>query len=166
MRRIAVIDSQVLINLVHLHLAEKLVFYFDAVYVPRRVQEEVNKKRRFRRLHLSRLFRRGLFRRCAFADETNVRLLIPPLDRGEAERLVQAREREVKFVITDDLDARRISERQGLTPIGTARLLARLHLEGHAEDAKLLVYKLRRDLRCRISDVVVEEAIASAHLAI
>ena len=73
MRRTAVIDSQVLINLVHLRL-DNLVFYFETVYVPREVQEEVNKKNRFRRTHLNRLYSGGLFCRCAFADEINVLL--------------------------------------------------------------------------------------------
>ena len=91
---------------------------------------------------------------------------MPPLDRGEAEGLVQAQENEVGFFITDDLDARKISEKRGLTPIGTARLLARFHLEGHAEDVNLLVQKLRADLHSRISNAVVEEAQAIAHLPI
>jgi hypothetical protein len=67
MRRTAVIDSQVLINLVHLRLADHLVFYFETVYVPREVQEEVNKKNRFRRTHLNRLYSGGLFCRISNA---------------------------------------------------------------------------------------------------
>jgi predicted nucleic acid-binding protein len=70
--------------------------FFDVVYVPRAVQREVNRKGRFR-YHLNKLYRTGLFCRCEAADETNVRLLLPELDEGEAEALIQAQEREAVF---------------------------------------------------------------------
>ena len=46
--RIAVVDTSPLINLTHLNLARDLALFFDRVYVPRAVQEELNKKGRFR----------------------------------------------------------------------------------------------------------------------
>jgi hypothetical protein len=48
MKRIAVVDSSPLINLVHLELADTLHLYFDTIYVPRMVHGEVNRKSRFR----------------------------------------------------------------------------------------------------------------------
>ncbi len=88
--RKAVIDSSSLINLVHLELAAKLSQYFQVVYVPRRVQVEVNRRSRFR-YRLNKLYRTALFQRCVVADEVRVQLLTGPaeseLHEGEAEAL-------------------------------------------------------------------------------
>jgi predicted nucleic acid-binding protein len=166
MKRIAVIDSSPLINLAHLQLAPKLSFYFSRVYVPRRVQEEVNKKHRFRR-RLNKLYQMGLFERCACADEIRVELLLAgKLGSGEAEGLVQAQEKQASFFIADEKLARDHAARQGLAAVGTLRLLARLSLEGHAEDVTILVARLRRDLRFRVDDALVTGAIAEASIPI
>jgi predicted nucleic acid-binding protein len=159
--RIAVIDSTPLINLVHLELADELGLFFDTIYVPAAVQREVNKKQRFR-YRLQKLYRRGPFEGCASADQTSVQLLQAELDPGEAEGLIQAQERRARYFIGDDKGARDTSVGYGLTPVGTARLLARLHLEGQADDPTALVRKLRRDLDFRITPQVLDDAIALA----
>lgn len=161
MKRIAVIDSSVLINLTHLELASKLSQYFTVIYVPRRVQEEVNKKSRFRR-RLTKLYRAGLFRRCIGEDALSVRLLSLDLDAGEAEGLVQAQEKQADFFIVDEKRAREIGRRRGLILVGTVRLLARLSLEGLAQDTETLVGRLRKDLKFRVTDQVVHQAVALA----
>jgi len=160
-RRSAVIDSTPLISLVHLELAEELRLFFETIYVPSAVQEEVNKKQRFR-YRLRKLYRSGAFERCASADATGVQLLEAELDRGEAEGLIQAQEKQARYFIGDDKRARDTSVGYGLIPVGTARLLARLHLEGQADDPTALVRKLRRDLDFRITQQVVDDAIALA----
>jgi predicted nucleic acid-binding protein len=159
--RIAVIDSSPLIFLTHLGLARELLAIFDIVYVPRAVHREVNKKSRFRS-HLNRLYRTGRFQRCVAADETNVRLLLDQLDEGEAEALAQATERAAQFFIGDEKRAREIGKNKGLKPVGTVRLLARLHLEGRAAEPDGLVRKLRRERGFRASENVVREATAMA----
>src|SRR5207245_1060482 len=127
--RTAVIDSSPLINLAHLNLALDLSMFFDRVYVPRAVQREVNVKGRFR-YRLKKLYATGFLERCATADETNVQLLRAELDAGESEALIQAQERQAHVFIGDDRRAREIAERMGRKSVGTARLLARLNLEG------------------------------------
>jgi len=161
MKRIAVIDSSPLIYLSHLQLAAKLSLYFDRIYVPRRVQVEVNRKGRFR-YRLNKLYETGFFERCACADGTRVRLLELDLDSGEAEGLVQAQEKEARFFIADEAKAREFGERQGLVPVGTARLLARLELDGLADDTRSLVIRLQKEARFRLDDAVLEQAIAAA----
>lgn len=161
MRRIAVIDSTPLISLLHLELAAELSLFFDTIYVPSAVQEEVNKKQRFR-YRLQKLYKSGAFRRCASADAIGVQLLEAELDPGEAEGLIQAHEKQARYFIGDDKRARDTSIGYGLTPVGTVRVLARLHLEGQAEHPTALVKKLRRDLDFRIAQQVIEEAIALA----
>ena len=163
--RTAVIDSSCLINLIHLDLASKLILFFDRVYIPRNVQTEFNKKHRSR-YRLNKLFRSGVFEKCTCKDETNFRILRFEVDAGEAEALVQAQERGAEFVLVDERRAREIGVRQGLTPCGTVRLLARLRQDGHADDTWVLVRRLRRELRFRVGDDVVEKAIEIADVAI
>jgi predicted nucleic acid-binding protein len=163
--RIAITDSSCLICLVHLNLASQLVLYFDAIYVPRNVQIEINRKHRFR-YRLNKLFQTGVFRKCMGKDEINFRLLTTELDAGEAEGLVQAQEQGAEFFLVDERKARQIGERQGLTPYGTVGLLARLCLEGYAEDIWVLVEKLRKERGFRVGDEIVRRAIASAEMPI
>jgi uncharacterized protein len=159
--RIAIVDSSPLINLTHLGLADRLSLSFDRIYVPRAVQREVNRKARFR-YRLNKLYQTGFFMKCGVADETNVSLLRVELHEGEAEALIQAQEKSAMFFVGDEKRAREIAEKMGLTAVGTVRILARLNQDGLAAEPKSLVRKLRRDLRFRISDRVVEEAIAIA----
>lgn len=163
--RVAIIDSSCLINLIHLDLASKLILFFDRVYVPRNVQTEFNRKHRSR-YRLNKLFRAGVFEKCMCKDETNFRILRFEVDAGEAEALVQAQERGAEFILVDDLRAREIGTRQGLTPCGTVRLLARLCRDGHAEDTWVLVRGLRRELKFRVGDDVVAKAVQFAEVAI
>ena len=159
--RIAVVDSSPLISLTHLGLVGGLSLSFDRIYVPRAVEREVNRKARFR-YRLKKLYQTGFFMKCVVGDETNVRLLRAELHEGEAEALVQAQEKVAMFFIGDEKRAREIAEKMGFTPVGTVRILARLSQDGLAAEPKSLVRKLRRDLRFRVSDQVVEEAIAIA----
>jgi predicted nucleic acid-binding protein len=163
--RTAIIDSSCLICLVHLNLAPKLALYFDVVYVPRFVQIEFNRKHRSR-YRLNKLFGAGIFQKCMGKDETNFQLLTTELDAGEAEGLVQAQERGAEFFLVDERKARAIGARQGLTLYGTLRLLARLSLEGYAEDTWALVRRLRKERGFRVGDELVRKAIASAAMPI
>lgn len=160
--RTAVIDSSSLISLVHLELAKELALFFNVIYVPRAVQLEVNRKQRFR-YRLQKLYKTGIFARCMSADKLNVEILRAELDEGEAEGLIQAQERSAAVFIGDESRAREIGSALGLKPVGTVRLLARLHLEGRAEETMTLVRKLRRDLTFRVSDEIVGAAITQAH---
>jgi len=159
--RTAVIDSSPLINLTHLNLALELASFFDKVYVPRAVQRELNRKGRFR-YRLNKLYATGFFERCATGDEINVRLLRAELDEGESEALIQAQEKQTYAFIGDDRRARQIAERMGRRPVGTVRILARLNLEGRAQEAAELVKILQRDLGFRISEEMVAQIVEMA----
>ena len=164
--RNAIIDSGPLVCLVHLSLAPTLSEFFDLIYVPSAVQREVGVKHRFRH-RLRRLYERGRFDRCPTADHTLVELhRLGGMGAGEAEALAQAQERSVRFVIVDDLAARRVVENVGMTAVGTVRLLARLERQGYLEDTRALVRKLERDLHFRIVRRVIDEAIRMADLPI
>lgn len=155
------VDTSPLVNLTHLNLAHDLALFFDKVYVPRAVQEELNRKGRFR-YRLKKLYNTGFFTRCVAADTFNVRLLQAELHKGEAEALIQAQEKQALYFIGDDRRARTIAARMGRTAVGTLRLLARLNLEGRAPEVLELVHKLRQDLDFRASDEIVQQAIDAA----
>lgn len=163
--RIAVIDSSSLIALAHLQLAQAVALFFDVIYVPAAVQREVNRKQRFR-YRLAKLYKGGIFQRCSLASKDRVELLTVELHQGEAEALVQAQERAASYFIGDEKRARQIGEAQGLKPVGTLRILARLHLQGQAAPTNALANKLRKDLKFRISDEIVEQAITLAEVSI
>ena len=163
--RIAVIDSSPLLHLAHLELAQELIFFFDLIYVPSAVQREVNRKQRFR-YRLKKLYKTGIFERCPSADKVRVELLKAELHEGEAEALVQAQEKNATYFIGDDRRAREIGKAQGLMLVGTLRILARLNLQGQAEETTRLVKKLRKDLNFRVTDEIVEQPIAMAGDAI
>ncbi len=88
------------------------------------------------------------------------------IHEGEAEALVQAQERNATYFIGDEKRAREIGKAQGLMLVGTLRILARLNLQGQAEETTKLVKKLRKDLNFRATDEIVERAIAMASEAI
>lgn len=141
-------------------LAPKLSLYFDVIYVPSAVQREVNKKSKFRR-RLNKLYATGVFRKCKGADQVRIDLL-RELDEGEAEALAQAQDKSAGYFIGDEKRARTIGANMNRQPIGTVRLLARLHRDGFALETRAMVQKLRKDLRFRISDDIVEQAIHDA----
>ncbi len=84
------------------------------------------------------------------------------LGKGEAEALTQAQEKGARIFIGDEKRAREIGEAMGLKAVGTLGVLARLDLEGYAGDIRVLVRKLRKELHYRVTDALVEEAIANA----
>ena len=126
--------------------------------MPAAVQEEVSRKKRFR-YTLKKLYRTDFFKRCRVANAVDVQLLTVNPHEGEAEALVQARGKRAAFFIGDDRKARKIGENLGLKPIGTAQLVARLHIEGLAGDPRALIHKLQRDLGYRIAEHIIEQAI-------
>lgn len=110
-RRIATIDSSCLIALIHLNLLTEISILFDRVHIPKRVREEVSKKRIGKRTLKSALRRLSMYKRCDVADRARLEFLLqerkrqrvlrkPSADRGEAEAVIQATEIEASMVIT------------------------------------------------------------------
>lgn len=159
--RTAVIDSSALIHLDYLGLAIKLSNFFDRIYVSSIVEAEVNRKHRFR-YRMKKLYGSGRFEKCKSSNTQNRQLLEVTIHSGEADAITQAQERSTRFFIGDDLDARLVAERMGIQPIGVARLLFRLSVDGDADAPHRLIQKLRRDLGFRISPLVVQEAAEMA----
>ncbi len=110
--RSAVIDSSSLRAIAHLNLTTELSLFFDIVYVPRQVQIELNRKHKFRH-RLNKLYDTRIFRRCQVANRSNVLLLMPQLDEGEAEGITQAQEKALDRIILDEKKARAVAANVG-----------------------------------------------------
>lgn len=125
--RRAIIDSDVLIEIIKRNIAEKLSLFFNAVYVPTAVRREQIKHRR--RYNLRRLFVSGLFKKCKAVDEYRVQLLLtgsPKLQSGESEAIVQAQEKNISVFLTNDQKAMRVARRHGLQAVTFQELEQRL----------------------------------------
>lgn len=125
--RRAIIDSDVLIEIIESNIAEKLSLFFNAVYVPTAVQREQIKHRR--RYNLRRLFISGLFKKCKVGDEYRVQLLLtgsPKLQSGESEAIVQAQEQNISVLLTNDRDAIKVARKHGLLAVTFQELKQRL----------------------------------------
>lgn len=165
--RTAIIDSSPLINLVHLGLADKLSEIFDAVFIPRHVRDEVNRKSKFR-YRLKKLLESEYFQRCDFLDHANFLFWQERgLHNGEAAALSQAQEHDVPYLIVDESEARKECRKlRQISAVGTSRIIFRLHLEGYVEDPSAAIRKLQKDLGFRISKNVIEDSIALASIRI
>jgi predicted nucleic acid-binding protein len=104
-----VVDTSPLIN-PHLNLASELALFFDRVF---------DRKGRFR-YRLNKLYQTGFFTRCKAADAFNVELLQAQLDKGEAEALVQAQEKDALYFIGDERSARAVAGLMGKKAVHAA----------------------------------------------
>jgi predicted nucleic acid-binding protein len=81
---------------------------------------------------------------------------------GEAEAIIQAQEQGAEFFIGDEKRAREVAKNMKQKTVGTLGILARLYRDGQISDLDLMVEKLRRDLRYRVSNELVLEAVSKA----
>ena len=141
----AVIDSSCLQCLLALDLSfpeyklfRALSLRYYAVHIPRHVWNEIA-RRGHRRSHLRRLLREyPFFVRCHVGDDYNARLLYDRrtnpkarIDRGEAETIIQARERGVSDVLIDERKGRKIAQAHTLNPRGIVALIKRIQAKRH-----------------------------------
>jgi predicted nucleic acid-binding protein len=74
-----------------------------------------------------------------------VRLLLPVLDRGEAEVIALALERQAKLVLIDELTGRKVAQSLELPVTGTVGILIRAKQKGLISAVGPLLEKMRRD---------------------
>ena len=162
----AVIDASCLNNLWHLELVQLLAQKYSRVYIPSHVQEEAGRKHR-RRHKLHDLLRQYAFlQRCAVGNPFEAQLLYDrrnnptaPLDRGEAETIIQARERGITQVLIDERKGRKFAILHSLEPIGTLGLLKEFKRNGLIPEVRPLIERLRKELHYRIRDEVLRQEL-------
>ena len=120
MRR-RLVDASPLIYLARLGHLELLLLGVDEVLVPAMVLVEVRAKRD----HSTEQVEQYLDSWLKICDRTQADVLrfVPDLGAGEREVMAQALQEGIVSVVLDDLDARRVSRRLGLEPVGTVGLL-------------------------------------------
>lgn len=126
----AVIDTSCLLNLLHLSLVSKAVLFYDVIYIPRFVLEEVT-----RNWHhpdeLRKLLRHYTYlKKCTIGDDVRSSLLWDPkqntrpvIHRGEAEVIIQASERRASNVLIDERAGTRVALLHSLNVKSTLELL-------------------------------------------
>jgi predicted nucleic acid-binding protein len=88
-------------------------------------------------------------------------LLELEIDSGEASSISLALKVNSAILILDDLRARRVADKLGLTYTGTFGLIAKSKIEGVIESIKPIISKIRKT-NFRISDKVIEETLREA----
>lgn len=166
----AVIDTSCLLNLLHLNLLSKIVLRYGTVYIPKFVIHEVTDKW-YHPDELRRVLKQYAFlKKCSVGDEARVKLLhdkrtnpYAPIDRGEAEAIVQASERRASDVLIDERAGTRIAHQHNLNVKSTLQLLKDFKLMGVIPEMKPLIEHLRgSERRFWLSDSVVKRALESA----
>lgn len=77
-------------------------------------------------------------------SEQQVRLLLPTLDRGEAEVIALALERQPKLVLMDELTGRKVAESLDIKVCGSVGLLIKAKQTGEIAAVKPLLDEMRK----------------------
>lgn len=161
-----VIDSSCFIHLERLGLLTQLVIRYEPVYIPRYVFEEVGRKGK-RKHSLKLLLRQYPFLKiCRIEDPYSVQLLSDrnlnpqaPIDRGEAEAIIQAQERGISEVLIDDRKGRGFAEKHSLQVKGTLGILMEFKRIGFVPEIKPLIDQLRQSRTFPISKKLIQAAL-------
>jgi hypothetical protein len=145
-----VIDTSCFIWLWQLGLLPKLPSLYSVVHIPKYVLEEARRKGRSKRRLQEVLNDYGpLLKVCEVGSPYEVQILsdkrLKPkrrIDRGEAEAIVQARERGIPLVMIDDRQGRAAAERHSLNVIGTLGVLRQLKKIGVVAEIRPLLESL------------------------
>jgi predicted nucleic acid-binding protein len=122
--------------LLHLNLLTDISILFERVHIPKRVREEISKRRAVKGRLRSALRKFSMYKRCDTADPARIEFLLqerkrqrvvrkPNADRGEAEAVIQA-EIGASFVIVDDPTGREWATTHGIESHGLIWILAEL----------------------------------------
>lgn len=168
-----VIDASCLIRLLYLNDSSPNLYLFRAlnlrysvIYIPEQVWEEVSRrgrsKRRFRRFVEQYPF----FEKCEVGDKYRAQLLYDrqrnpdaPIDRGEAEAIIQASEREITDILIDDRQAAKFAQRHSLNTRDTLELIVELNRNRVIADAKSLVELLHANRKFKLKQRRLEEVL-------
>jgi len=108
-----ILDSSIVIALDKVSMLDILKYMFDKVYIPRAVYDEVIKRHR-----IPEWIRVEDVKNRAF-----LQILRDKLGKGESEVIVLALEIKADLVGLDDLEARKIAKKLGLSVIGTIGII-------------------------------------------
>lgn len=169
----SVIDASCLIRLLHLNKSRPdlnifrgLGLRYAVIYIPEHVWEEVSRhgrgKRRFRRFVEQYPF----FEKCLIGDKYRAQLLYDrqrnskaTIDRGEAEAIVQASEREITEILTDDKGAAKFAYQHSLMARDTPNLIVELNRNELIKEARSLIKLLHASREFKLKPSRLEEVL-------
>jgi uncharacterized protein len=168
----AVIDSSCLRCLLILDrrfprstLLHALFLRYAAVHIPQHVWNEVSRRGRARGQLQALLRDYPLFKRCNVGSQYDAQLLYDKqtnpharIDRGEAEAIVQARDRGLSDVLIDERKGTAIARAHSLNVRGIAGLIKEFKLNGMIRAAQPLFEEIRRS-GFWLSDSIVDEIL-------
>jgi predicted nucleic acid-binding protein len=170
----AVVDSSCLRCLLILDLAfpdlnllRALQLRYETIHIPHHVWNEVG-RRGHKRTQLRQLVRdHPFFTKCSFLNQHNAQLLydpllnpLAPIDRGEAEAIIQARELGVVDVLIDERKGTRIALAHSLNPRGIIALVKEFKLNDVVSEIRPLLEECQRNrfwIDKRLMQKILEE---------
>lgn len=131
-----VVNSSPLIAFAVLQKLNLLTLLFTELLIPQSVYDEVTASNKPHAESI-RTFAQGKV--VSAHNQMAVQLLTHDVDRGEAEVLVLALEKNITEVLIDDAKGRRFASLNGLNPIGTIGVLLRAKQQSYIETLKPLL---------------------------
>jgi predicted nucleic acid-binding protein len=95
-------------------------------------------------------------------DRAAIERLREWLDPGEAEAIALAVEWQVRTLLIDERDGRRIAQQMGLQPLGVLGLLVRAKRQGRLQRIAPLVDRLQQEIQFRVSPGLQRRILAEA----
>ena len=120
MKRIIVSDATPVIAFSRINRLKLLQEIVREIIIPEEVSSELFK---YKKSDIKSLKNYKWIRVEKIRSQNNVELLLPTLDRGEAEVIILSKELKADLVIIDELSARKVAMMMGLPLIGTVGLL-------------------------------------------
>ena len=150
---IVVSDTSAITALLQVGRAELLQKLYGEVFIPEAVRGELAQS------HSSL----PTFVRCErVLNMDEVQRLLAEIDSGEAEAIVLAKERRADVLLIDDLEARRVAQREGVPFIGLLGVLVQAKQAGHVASVRDLTAELERVADFRLSAEIKEVAFRKA----
>lgn len=151
-----VVNSSPLIGLSMIDKVDLLWQLFDEVLIPERVFNEITAASTEQSYGKKELERALKERKCSVyqvKDKNLVDKLIGRLHQGEVEVIVAGKEKNVNFVVIDEITARNLAEAFSLNPIGTIGILRLAKKAGLVDSIKPYLDELKLK-KFRISDKI------------
>ena len=155
-----VVDASPLIFLAKLERLDLLRQAAGSVCLPQAVADEIRAKPDMATQLLEQALQTWIEVRVV-DNRMAVDLLLAELDLGEAEVIVLAKILNAKYVVMDDLDARRFARRVGLRPIGTLGLLLAARLRGEIPSLQAEIQRLEK-FGFRVSSALKAQILRAA----
>jgi uncharacterized protein len=150
---IVVSDTSAITALLQIEQAELLSALYGDVYIPKAVRDE---------LAAAHNQLPAFIRVVPVADNAYCARLLKELDAGEAEAIVLAKEIKADNLLMDELDGRRVAQREGVHVIGLLGVVLEAKLRGLIPSAVTISERLEREAHFRVADSIKETIYRAA----